>query len=79
MPPSKFDEFPETVGSGLTDTIIRIVDVKGDNVEKGKTGHVVVKSKSIMLGYYKEPQETNHKIRDGYFVDGRYGIYRLKQ
>ena len=47
LPPSKFDEFPESVGIGLVDTIIRIVDDNGDDVEKGKPGHVVVKSKSV--------------------------------
>lgn len=73
LPPSKFDEFPESVGIGLVDTIIRIVDDNGDDVEKGKPGHVVVKSKSVMLGYYKEPKETNNKIRDGYLWTGDMG------
>ena len=62
LPPSQFDEFPESVGIGLTDTLIRIVDDKGDDVESGKLGHVIVKSKSIMVGYYKDPQETNKKF-----------------
>ncbi|MCM1187141.1 MAG: acyl--CoA ligase [Lachnoclostridium sp.] len=73
LPPSKFDEFPESVGIGLVDTIIRIVDDDGNDVENGKSGHIVVKSKSIMLGYYKEPQETNDKIRDGYLWTGDMG------
>lgn len=55
------------------DTMIRIVDDNGDDVEKGKPGHVVVKSKSVMLGYYKEQQETNNKIRDGYLWTGDMG------
>lgn len=73
LPPSKFDECPESVGIGLVDTMIRIVDDNGDDVEKGKPGHVVVKSKSVMLGYYKEQQETNNKIRDGYLWTGDMG------
>lgn len=73
LPPSQFDEFPESVGIGLTDTLIRIVDDKGDDVESGKLGHVIVKSKSIMVGYYKDPQETNKKIRDGYLWTGDMG------
>lgn len=73
LPPSQFDEFPESVGIGLTDTLIRIVDDRGNDVESGKLGHVIVKSKSIMVGYYKDLQETNKKIRDGYLWTGDMG------
>lgn len=73
LPSSEFDDFPESVGIGLTDTIVRVVDDNGIDVENGKSGHVIVKSKSVMLGYYKDPQETCKKIRDGYLWTGDMG------
>jgi long-chain acyl-CoA synthetase len=66
---------PGTVGIPLPDTDIRIVDV--NDMEKelplGDVGEIVIKGPQVMMGYYKNPEETAEVLKDGWVYSGDMG------
>jgi long-chain acyl-CoA synthetase len=57
---------------------VRIVDEAGRDVEAGKIGEIIVKSKRIMTRYWRKPEETKETIRDGWLYTGDMGYYDEK-
>jgi len=59
----------------LPDTDIRIVDV--NDMEKelplGDVGEIVIKGPQVMMGYYKNPEETAEVLKDGWVYSGDMG------
>lgn len=68
---------PGTVGVPVPDTDIRIVDV--NDMEKelpiGEIGEIVIKGPQIMMGYYKNPEETLKVLKNGWFYSGDIGCF----
>lgn len=62
LPPSKFDESPESVGIPLRDTKITIRDNEGNILGTEKIGNIYVESRSLMKGYYHSPEKTRKKL-----------------
>jgi long-chain acyl-CoA synthetase len=54
---------------------VRIVDVNDQDVAPGDVGEIVVKSKSLMLQYWKRPDETEKAIKNGWLYTGDLGYY----
>ena len=52
---------------------IRIVDDAGVELPGGETGEILVKSESVIAGYWNNPEETANAIRDGWFHTGDLG------
>ncbi|MBI1847947.1 MAG: AMP-binding protein, partial [Candidatus Rokubacteria bacterium] len=64
-----------TVGRTTPELEDRIVDpVTGRVLGPGEEGEVCVKGPTLMLGYYKDPEATAAKIRDGWLHTGDMGI-----
>jgi len=64
-----------TVGVRTPEIEDRIVDpVTGRPLPSGQEGEVCVKGSTLMLGYYKKPEATADKIRDGWLHTGDMGI-----
>ena len=64
-----------TVGRVTPELVDRIVDpATGRECAPGEEGEVCVKGPSLMLGYYKRPEATVEKIRDGWLHTGDMGI-----
>ncbi len=61
------DNILESVGYPLPCAQVRI-DEPVDGI-----GEICVKSPTVMLGYYKKPEETAKVIKDGWFFTGDYG------
>jgi len=57
---------------------VRIIDKDNKDVETGEIGEITVKSKCIMLGYWKKPEETAKTIVDGWLHTGDMGYYDEK-
>lgn len=64
-----------SIGIPFADVIMQVRDI-----ERGKkllppleVGEIVVTAPEIMLGYYKQPQETTSAIRDGWLFTGDLG------
>jgi long-chain acyl-CoA synthetase len=64
-----------SVGVPVSDTDCRIVDVDTGTQEMpmGKPGEILLKGPQLTQGYYKNPEETAHAIRDGWFYTGDVG------
>jgi len=52
---------------------VRIVDENGAAVAPGEVGEILVKSRSVIAGYWKAPEESARVIRDGWFYTGDLG------
>ena len=52
---------------------VRIVDEAGADLGAGETGEILIKSESVIAGYWNNPEETAHAIRDGWFHTGDLG------
>lgn len=62
-----------SVGKANPGFDIRIVDDDGNDVPPGEEGEIICKSKAVMLGYWRAPEETADSIKDGYFYTGDIG------
>jgi fatty-acyl-CoA synthase len=69
------DKRVATVGRVTGDLEDRLVDpTTGRVCGVGEEGEVCVKGPSLMLGYYKKPEATAEKIRDGWLHTGDMGV-----
>lgn len=59
---------PGSVGLVLPNLEVRI-----ENPNEEGIGEITVKGPSVMLGYYKNEEETNKVLKDGWFSTGDYG------
>ncbi len=59
---------PKTVGMPLP-----CLEVKIDNPSEDGNGEILVKGKTVMLGYYKNPEETERVMKNGWFHTGDLG------
>ena len=59
-----------SLGKGIPDVELQVVNSEGEKVKVGETGEIRAKGKNVMLGYYKEPKETAETIRDGWLYTG---------
>ena len=54
---------------------VRIVDVDDRDVALGDVGEIVIKSKSLMQEYWKQPDETGKALKNGWLYTGDLGYY----
>jgi len=52
---------------------VRIVDEAGKDLRPGEVGEVLIRSRSVIAGYWRQPEETAQAIRDGWFYTGDLG------
>lgn len=49
---------------------VRIVNERGEDVESGEIGEIIVRGEGNMLGYYKDEAKTRETIQDGWLYTG---------
>ncbi|WP_100751784.1 AMP-binding protein [Vibrio salilacus] len=68
------DPRTDCIGIPTPGTQLRLVDEKGHTVPLGKPGELIAKGVQIMQGYWQQPQETAHALRDGWLYTGDIAI-----
>ena len=64
-------EYKTKVGSAGKAVIC--ADIKIDNANEKGEGEILIKSETLMLGYYEDEETTKEVIKDGYFHSGDIG------
>lgn len=59
-----------SIGRGIPEVELRVVDENGKQVEPGETGEIIAKGPNIMLGYFDNPIETQATIIDNWLYTG---------
>ena len=54
---------------------VRIVDEAGRDVAAGEPGEIWIRGRSVMQGYWENPQATREAFRDGWFRNGDLGLF----
>ncbi|HVN20294.1 MAG TPA: AMP-binding protein [Terriglobales bacterium] len=65
LPPEQLDIRPTSVGRGMPNEEVYIVDEQGRRVGPGIVGELVVRGANVMKGYWEDPQETSIRLRPG--------------
>lgn len=69
-----------SIGSPLTGTEVKVVDLDGGVLGEGETGELCVRGHSQMLAYYRDPVATAATLADGgWLKTGDQGVYRMHE
>lgn len=52
---------------------VKVVDREGKDMPVGEVGEIIVRSESMMTGYWRLPEETAKTLKDGWLYTGDYG------
>ncbi|MDZ7968361.1 MAG: long-chain fatty acid--CoA ligase [Nostoc sp. DedSLP03] len=62
-----------SIGAPIENVEMKVIDTKGNQVELGELGQIVIRGPNVMLGYWNRPFETAEVIKDGWFHTGDIG------
>lgn len=65
LPPEDLDRKPDSVGIPIPNTEIWIEDESGKQLEPPEIGELIVRSPTVMLGYWEDPESTQKRIGPG--------------
>lgn len=69
LPPDQLDIRPESVGRGMPNEEVYVVDELGNRVGPDIVGELVIRGANVMKGYWGLPEETAKVLRPGPFPD----------
>jgi amino acid adenylation domain-containing protein len=67
LPPDQIDIRPASVGRGMPNEEVFVVDDQGRRVGPGVVGELVVRGANVMKGYWELPAETAQRLKPGPF------------
>ena len=77
-----YEEMPTDQNTGIVSIgkaglgqVIRIIDEKGAEQPPYHVGQIILKSPSLMKGYYKNPEATAQTLQNGWLYTGDNGYY----
>lgn len=53
---------------------VRVIDDQGSEVPRGRTGEIIVRRQTTMLGYWRQPEATARSLKNGWFHTGDIGL-----
>jgi long-chain acyl-CoA synthetase len=65
LPPGDLDRRPGSVGRGMPNQELWLVDEEGRRLPPGGAGELVVRGSHVMRGYWRRPRETAARLRPG--------------
>ena len=65
LPPEELDRHPGSVGRGMPNEEVWVVDGNGNRVGPGIVGELVVRGSNVMRGYWGDPETTDRVLRPG--------------
>jgi acyl-CoA synthetase (AMP-forming)/AMP-acid ligase II len=68
LPPDQLDIRPGSVGRGMPNEEVYVVDEHGERVGPNVVGELVIRGANVMKGYWELPEETAQVLRPGPFV-----------
>ncbi len=71
LPPEELEHRPASVGKGMPNEEVYIVNEQGERVVPGEVGELVVRGSNIMMGYWNLPAETEQCLRSGRYPGER--------
>lgn len=71
LPPEELDRRPMSVGRGMPNQEMYLVDEQGNRLGPGSVGELVVRGSHVMKGYWNMPEETARALKPGPWGDER--------
>jgi long-chain acyl-CoA synthetase len=71
LPPDQIDIRPGSVGRGMPNEEVFIVDENGHRVGPNVVGELVIRGSNVMRGYWGLPEETDRVLKPGFFPGER--------
>ena len=65
LPPEQLDIRPTSVGRGMPNEEVWLVDENGQRLPNGSTGELVIRGSNVMRGYWEKPRETAERLKPG--------------
>ena len=65
LPPEELDRRPDSVGRGMPNEEVWIVDDRGARLGPGATGELVVRGSNVMKGYWGDSETTDRVLKPG--------------
>lgn len=65
LPPDQLDIRPMSVGRGMPNEEVWLIDESGRRLPNGSTGELVVRGSNVMRGYWRKPAETAERLKPG--------------
>lgn len=65
LDPARLDDKIGSVGKAMPNSEVYVVDDNGRRLPPGKIGELVVRGANVMRGYWRKPEATARRLRDG--------------
>ena len=65
LPPEQLDTRPTSVGRGMPNEEVWLVDGDGSRLPPGSVGELVIRGSNVMRGYWEKPAETAQRLKPG--------------
>ena len=65
LPPEQLDIRPTSVGRGMLNEEVWLVDEEGRRLPNGSAGELVVRGSNVMRGYWEKPAQTAERLKPG--------------
>ncbi len=75
LQPEDFERKIASIGKPHTGVEIKIFDDEDNEIPVGEVGEIVMRSPSVMLGYYKDEEKTAETLRNGWLHTGDLGRF----
>ncbi len=70
LPPTELKRKLGSIGKGIPDVTLKVVNEQGEPVKPGETGEIIAKGENIMPGYFNDNEATQLAIKNGWLHTG---------